>query len=244
MKLNEGVIIKSLKYQESSKIITILTNEGLSSYYVKGGAKYKSKNFSYSNELTKIAFDFSQKNNDSLKILTTGTILNNFSNIKQSFEKLNDCFLLLELIDSLGNQITDYQILYDFVNEILTLIDEEEYSPFFIIIFRLKLLYLLGVGPIFSRCVSCSKKEDLIGFVFEFGGMCCKKCVDGMSVLSKELTEIIKYLYLTKLENVDMNLVNEFRKDINLLIKFIDSYYENFLGFKSKAKKVLDSMKN
>jgi len=243
MKLSEGIVINSIKYQETSKIITILTTNGIDSYYVKGGAKYKSKNFSYSNELTKIAFDYSKKNEESIKILTTGTILNNYSNIKQSFEKLNDCFILLEVLNALGKQITDYNLLYNFVCEILDLLDSTPYCPYYIVIFRLKLLYLLGVGPIFSRCVSCNSKTDLVGFAFEYGGVCCKKCVDGIEVLSKELTETLKYLYLCKLENFDLEIIKKFNVDIMLIQRFLDSYYEHFLGFKSKAKNVLDALK-
>lgn len=243
MKLSEGIITKSIKYQETSKIITILTNEGLSNYYVKGGAKYKSKNFSYSNELTKIGFDFSEKNQDSLKILTSGTIINNYSNLKQSFDKLNDCFLIMELINTLGKQISDYEILYNFLDDILTIIDERSYSAYYLIVFRLKLLYLLGVGPIFSRCVNCDEKDDLVGFAFEYGGMCCKRCASGMELLNNDLTNLIKFLYLVKLENLDHELVMKLESDTSLIGKFLDSYYEHFLGFRSKASKVIEKLR-
>ena len=98
MRLNEGIIVKSLKYQETSKIITIINEEELATYFVKGGANFKSRNFSYSNELTKIGYDFSQKTKDSLKILTTGTIIDNYSSIKQPITSNNQCQLILPIL--------------------------------------------------------------------------------------------------------------------------------------------------
>lgn len=243
MKLNEGIIIKSLKIQETSKIITIISEEGLNNFFVKGGGNFRSRNFSYSNELTKIGYDFSKKTNDSLKILTFGMIIDNYSSIKQSFSKLNDCFLILELITHLGNHINDFKTLYKFIDDILKLINEREYSSYYLLIFRLKLLYLLGIGPVFSKCVSCGKNTDLVGFVFEYGGMYCKSCTnDTHQYLSKELTENVKFLYLTKLENFSIDLINSLNFDTGLISKALDKYYEHFLGFKSKARIVIEKM--
>lgn len=243
MKLSEGIIVKSIKFQESSKIITIVNEEGLSTYFVKGAANYKSRNFSYSNELTKIAYDFNQKTKDSLKILTTGNIIDNYSNIKQSFEKLNDCFLIIELINHLGNHISDFKTLYNFIDDILKIINEREYSEYYYIIFRLKLLYLLGIGPIFSRCVNCNNQADLIGFVYELGGMCCKNCLgNNYKTLSNELTEVIQFLYLTKLNYLTCEVISKIKYDGDLINKFLDNYYEHFLGFRSKASKVIKNM--
>lgn len=245
MKLSEGIIVKSLKYQENSKIITILNEESLSTYYVKGGASFKSRNFSYSNELTKIGFDFNQKAKDSLKILTTGTIINNYSNIKQSFEKLNDCFLIMESINYLGDHINDFSTLYQFLDDILKIIDERVYSSYYLIIFRLKLLYLLGVGPVFSKCVNCTSPNNLVGFVFEHGGMYCSECSTlGMQYISKALTESLRFLYITKLENLSYEVIDGLEYNTNLISKFLDNYYEHFLGFKSRANTVIEKMKN
>lgn len=244
MKLSEGIIVKSIKYQENSKIITILTEENLSTYYVRGGASYKSRNFSYSNELTKIAFDFTEKSKDSLKILTSGTILEYYSSIKQSFNKLNDSFLIMEIINYLGNHINDFKTMYDFLGDILKLIDDNEYSPYYLIIFRLKLLYLLGVGPAFSRCINCNSKENLVGFVFDHGGMYCKDCTNpAHQYISSELLNILKYLYLTKLDAINFELAFKFKENVIDIKRFLDLYYETFLGYKSRANTVIEKMK-
>lgn len=244
MKLSEGIIVKSLKYQENSKIITIINQDELTTFYVKGGASFKSRNFSYSNELTKIAYDYNQKSKDSLKILTSGTILDNYSNIKQSFEKLNDCFMIMESINQLGNHISDFKTLYEFLDEILKIINERDYSPYYLIIFRLKMLYLLGIGPMFSKCVNCSATTNLVGFAYELGGMYCRDCLsEAHQFLDNELLEHIKFLYLTKLNMFSDELVKTLNFDTILISKFLDNYYEHFLGFKSRAKSVIEKMR-
>lgn len=243
MDLEVGIVIKSIKYQETSKIITILNNGGLSTYYVRGGASYKSKNFSYSNELTKIAFDYTEGKNKGFKILKSGNILDNYSNIKQDYTKLANAILILELTNQLGAHINDFTTFYSFLEEILAKLNSNNYSDYYYIIFRLKLLYLLGVGPQFTRCVVCGKKEDLVGFKFTSGGMECIDCLDDRnSLISKDLTNSLKVLYLMKLDAMDDEFFKNLEFDLALINEFLDRYYNHFLGYSSKANKVLEKL--
>lgn len=243
MILSEGIIVKVAKFQESSKIITILNEYEMSNYYVKSGYNYKSHNFHYSNELTKIAYDFSAKNKDSLKILKSGKVLNNYTSIKTDFQKLKDCLLIIEAIYLLGNHINDFKILYNFLNDTLDIIDDRPYSPYYLIIFKLKLLYLLGIGPIFTKCTSCDSKENLKGFVFADGGMICSNCERGYKkYLSNNLVSVLKLLYLTKLENITDSFLIQIPNYQTEIFEFLDLYYEHFLGYKSIANKIIEEL--
>ena len=61
MLTNEGIIIKSTKYQDTSKLVYVLTSDGLNTYLVRNAFNFKSKNYSYALEMTKISFDSSRK---------------------------------------------------------------------------------------------------------------------------------------------------------------------------------------
>ena len=96
MIINEGIVIKSNKYLENSKIINVLSSEGLKSFLVKGGMKLTNKATSYTQDISLIEFDFSK--GKGFDILTTGKVLNSYVNIKSDFSRLEYVYLVFELI--------------------------------------------------------------------------------------------------------------------------------------------------
>lgn len=242
MELREGIVVKSQKYQENSKIITIVNSDGLDTYLVRAGSNLKSRNFGYSQELTKIGYDFN-KGRGSFNILTTGKIIDSYKGIKSDLEKLNDALLIIEATNQLGIHLSDFKTFYQFLDEILFLLDQN-YHPYYLLIFRVKLLYLLGIGPIFSKCMDCGSRENLVGFDFLKGGMKCGECMSDASIYhDQEVIQLLRLLYLTKMESLTLDFLNRLPKLREEASAFLDRYYEHFLGFKSRASRVLKKMK-
>ena len=243
MNLKEGIILKAVKYQENHKLVTILTADGLFRLLVRGALNQKSKTFAYAQELIKIGFGFVARNEQALKILTAGKIIDNYSRIKSDFHKLNDAFIIIELADQLGTHIEDGATFYRFCSDILHLINTEDPADYYTVIFKLKTLYLLGVGPNFTSCVVCGTKEDLVGFDFTAGGMKCKACRRRGDVFVEAETAVLcKFLYLTKLPNLTAEILGKL-PDREPALTFIDRYYDNYLGYRSRAGKIIDKMK-
>lgn len=242
MKLKEGIIIKSIKYQESSKIIYLINQEKMESLLVKGAGKIKSRNFSYSQEMTKINYDTVE--GKGFSILKTGEISNNYSDIKKDFYKMQDAFQVMEYSYQFHEHIEDFQTFYTFLSDILDLINNND-SRYYPLIFKLKILYLLGIGPIFNHCVNCGSKDNLIGFAFTNGGMKCEKCVESNErIYTSKSLDIIKFLYLTKIKDLKFEIIYNLPNEIDEINKFINSYYNYYLGFNSRVNKVIDKMKN
>ena len=85
-------------------------------------------------------------------------------------------------------------------------------------------------------------------------GVICKKCMiyddfnSNNFILNNELTKVFKYLYYIKIENVDeefLKLIFEIEKisGEKELNKTIDLYYQEYLDFTSKVKKVYLAMR-
>ena len=163
MELREGIVVKSQKYQENSKIITLVNSDGLASFLVRAAGKLRSRNFGYSQVLTKIGYDFHQRRN-SFDILTTGKVIDSYKGIKSDINKLNDALLILEITNQLSMHLSDFNTFYQFLDEILFLLDQN-YHPYYLLIFRVKLLYLLGIGPVFPNACFAGR-DNLIGFDF------------------------------------------------------------------------------
>ena len=236
--LLEGLVLKEQKYQEDSKIAYVLTSIGLKSYLVRGAYKVNAKNASYSVPLTKISFDYSSKNN--FNVLKQGKVLNNYSKIKANYELLLGALEVLDYTYDFANHVSDYDLFYQFVIFTLDKL-EETGNLYYIAIFKLKLLYLLGIGPVLNRCVLCGSKENLIGFSLNKAGLICKECNDYSLIKLDDFMKTIIVMYYTKLEDLNEEMFD--LKYLDKINKLLDQYYEIHLTYKSKANKVIKKIK-
>lgn len=237
MELEQGIVLKTIDYQENSKIIYLLTKKGIVSAVVRGAKNLKSHTYSYAQPLVKIEFELKKD-----RYIGANKILDNYNNIKLDFDRLSSSLKIIEICYTLGEHITDSELFYSFTDEILQLINtkNDDYK-IYELIFKIKTLYLLGVAPVFSKCVSCGKTENLIGFSFNNGGMKCSDCVKSDDfIYPKETVLEIMTIYLIKLDKLIL-LINDkqLEYDYNKISRFLELYYEQYLGFVSKVNKVL-----
>ena len=237
MELMKGIVIKAIKYQENSKVLTILTEHGLISCLVRNANNYKSKNFAYSQEMTEIEFDLSKSKRNSFDTLTTGRVINNYSNIKLSYQKTSSAMIVLELINQFAEFIEDYQTLYNFTTSIFSLINNSNYEYLYSLIFKLKITYLLGIAPNFKHC-NCDGSE-FIGFSIKNGKMKCKKCYNDEKLEIGKIVEVLKVLYYMKISDMTEDVLEYANNMISLVEKFLTDYYQFHLDFISRSEKII-----
>ena len=93
----EGIIVSTVDYKESSKIINIFTkDEGIIGVIAKGSKKVKSNISASSNILTYGVFYINVRNKGMGSLLEVD-VINNFKVIKGDLLKINYAFFLLEL---------------------------------------------------------------------------------------------------------------------------------------------------
>jgi DNA repair protein RecO (recombination protein O) len=236
MNLTEGIVVKTINYQDNAKIVYLITANGKKSIIVKGATNLKSHTFSYAQELTKLGYDIKDK------YLSAGKIINSYSNIKSSYDKIHSALLIIEIAYDLIDHINDFDTFYTFLDNVLSLIDGQDYYQILELIFRVKTLYLLGVSPIFTRCIECESKENLVGFSFYNGGMKCTNCVTHDDLIYKdEVILSLKQLYLIKLEDLEKNL-DKIVINYDELNLFLNRYYEHYLGFVSRVSRIFTKM--
>ena len=236
MELTEGIILKTIKYQENSKIIYVLTKDGLVTALVRASLDYKSKNFSYSQELTKIGFAISKSKKNSFDILTTGMVIDSYLNLKKDYDILLKTSKLMELIYKVANFATNYDKLYQLFSFIIDTLnekyDKDDHSlNFYPLILKLKLLKLLGLAPTLTNCVSC-KNENVVGFSVERGGAVCKKCITENDYKFDSI-KIMQVLYLVKLDKLRDEIIGILPiESFQVINEVVDKYYEKYLSIK------------
>lgn len=110
-------------------------------------------------------------------------VLNSFTGIRDRLERLLVAGKVTQWIRSLANTAVSMPEVFSLLGQTLSL-TERETEPlrleFLALVFKLKLLSLLGLRPNTDRCLKCSAEESA-SFLFDVGagGTICESCAHG-----------------------------------------------------------------
>lgn len=236
IKKTEGIIVSTVDYKESSKIINILTKEnGMIGVLARGAKNIKSKLSSCTNILTYGIFHLNYRK-ENLPILIEVDIINNLKQIKTDIIKTNYAIYLLELARGVYQHGQNENIYPLLINGILKI--NENYDPSIITnIIELKMLEYLGIKPVVNKCVSCGNTNDIITISSYKGGYLCKNCLENEFVYHIKTIKLIRMFYYIDIKKITkIEISPTIKKELNL---FIDDYYERYSGLYLKSKTFL-----
>lgn len=232
-----GIVLRNLDYQDNAKIIYVLTKEEVISILVRGAKKIDSKTRPLAQIITKISG--LRTVNSSFSTLTEGVVEKNYNIIKEDFLKTQAVMCIFEKVYNLFSNISMPDKMYDFLEKILEIMETTENPKSLLLLFEIKLWYLLGINPSFSSCVECNSKIDKGLMYVDGGGLLCHNCAPKyLCDLNEECSKIIKYLYHIKMDKVDdkfLKLIDGFYDKITVVV---DKYYEKYLDFYNKSKEI------
>ena len=233
----EGIVISTVDYKESSKIINVLTpTEGIIGVLAKGSKNLKSKIAATSNVLTYGIF-YLNYHKGSIPLLTEVDVLDPFKQIRKDIIKMNYALFLLELSGQVYKHDKSEKI-YDLLIDGLHKIDEGYDSQIVTNIIELKLLQYLGIKPVVEKCVNCQKQTNIITISSYRGGYLCKDCVGRENIFHLKTLQLIRMFYYVDISKITKIEVSDIvKKEINL---FIDDYYERYSGIYLKSKNFLE----
>lgn len=239
--LKEGIVLTNTDYKEQAVLVTVLTNEGLENFIIKGAKKISSGTRLLSNVLTKISFSCTQT--EGLNTITEGICLDSFVTIKNNINKMAVVYPIIEKILTFANQVTDNKVFYSFVVSVLDMLSTNIIEEVVLALFEIKLTFLIGIGPEVKRCLKCGRLIENGVFSVYNGGCFCENCKNGVSFELDELeTKVFILLYLVKIKMVDKNFEIVVKDDVKKILSIVDLYYQKHLDFTSKAKKVMRSI--
>ncbi len=237
IKIVEGIIVSTVDYKESSKIINILTkNQGVIGVLARGSKQLKSKISATSNVLCYGNFHLNYRK-ENLPTLIEVDIIDSFKEIRKDFIKTNYALFLLELATGVyrhGKDNNIYSLLITGLNKI-----NQGYDSLIITnIIELKFLEYLGIKPVVDRCVSCGSGNDIITISSYKGGYLCKNCVGREFIYHLKTVQLIRMFYYVDLSRVSkIDISDTIKQELNL---FIDDYYDRYSGLYLKSKVLLD----
>lgn len=234
MELKEAIVLRSLDYKDSSKILYLYTDEGLKSVIAHSVKKMNSINRFLSQNGNLIRLNYTNSDFPSLK---EGELVNDYPNVKKDLISYTYMNHIMELVGNTIPKDSDHIKLYSFVKKLFLLFDEGIDPEVLSFIFELKLLYFLGYGLNFKEYNVCSSKEDLV-FSVEHGGLVCKDhlTINQFSYDALVYVNIMK-LYVIDISKTEIPVLEQ--NDKVILRHIIDVLYQDYVSYKTKSRGII-----
>lgn len=144
-----AIVLRSVDYQESSKIVTLLTKQqGKIPVIVRGVKKPKSKFGGLIEVANLLDVVYYYKESRSVQFLSEASLLEKTMGIRTNFEKMSTAVSAIELIDQLLHEGEINDPIFNFTQNFLLWLDEcEEPTPQIIFPYlQIKLANITGIG--------------------------------------------------------------------------------------------------
>ena len=235
----DGIIVSEYPFEESSKIINILTKDGEYNIIAKGAKKIKSPFFAVTNKFTLGIFNIQYKEKGLSKLIDAD-IINNYSTIKKDINKVSYVTYITELCLKVYKHELSSNI-YDLYLSSLNKINEGYNYEVIFNILRLKLLDYLGIKPVIDRCIECGNTHNIVTISSYLGGYVCRDCYRNEKIVSPKTISLIRMLYYVDISKITkLDISKEIMKEIE---EFINDYYDRYSGIYLKSKTLLDYIK-
>ena len=234
----EGIIVSETPYSESSKIINILTKEGIIGVMAKGAKRLKSP-FRTTTEKFSLGTFNVYFHEGKLSTLISADIINPLNNIKTDIVKIGYLTYICELSYQTAKQKTDSNIYTILKSAILKM--ENGLDPMVITnILELKMLDYLGVKIDLDKCIKCGDTENIITISGDAGGYLCKDCRTNEIIYDIKTIKMFRLYYYVEIDSItDLKISESVANNIN---KILTDYYDRYTGLYLKSKEFLKSV--
>lgn len=186
----EAVVLKSMKYRDTSKVVTFYTKEyGKIKGIAKGARTAKNKYGSSLEPMTKACLVLYKKEHRDLHLISQCDAIDSFRHLSEDLDRLSMALAVLELVNQVTHDEERKPVLYNLLVEILSALDcsTKNYANY-LQAFRLRLAAIYGYAPNFDQCGTCGKpiatEKDEKRFEFQIarGAIVCNRCLSRQSV--------------------------------------------------------------
>ncbi len=204
--------MKSMRYRDTSKIVTFYTRRyGKIKCIAKGARQAKNKFGASLEPMTLASLVLYKKEERDLQLISECDIVQPYKRIHSEMERMSVAFSVLELINQVAHDEEENVPIFSLLVETFDTLEEVEknfQNLFFA--FELRMAALLGFAPTLQKCTECGKTlnfgDSALPFIFELnnGGMYCQNCalkLDG-NVLRQRSTKRISALTAKILERL------------------------------------------
>lgn len=198
-----GIVLRTVDYRESDRILTVLTKErGLITVTARGCRKPSSKLAAFACQFCFGEMEVSERAGKLQ--LSSATVDQSFYPIRESYEQLYSASQIVKITERTAARELANDELFLLVFTTLSVIAYGENDPKDAeLCFLAKLLRISGYSPVLTSCVKCGRDlraRSEIGFSCLLGGSVCEHCGTANMTVSALTMEALRRMLL-----VDVN---------------------------------------
>ena len=224
----EGIVLKSMEYEEADKIVTIFTKDyGKITAIAKGVRKTKSKFGSSLEILTHSAFLFYKGRN--IDIVSQTEILESFFSTSKEVMKFAFAANCVEVVNKLTEEREINIGLFNLLKEVLHYLRESNDPKLLTLSFKWQTMSILGYRPSLDHCCRCNKRVEEqkdMHFNIKEGGLVCNNCIavdrEGCVKVSLYFNKLVRKILITPLSTISSATIPDER--MKELEKITDLY--------------------
>ncbi len=183
----DAIVLRSMKYRDTSKIVTLYSEKfGKISVIAKGARAAKNKFGASLEPMTHAAVVIYKKEHRDLHFLSKSEIVQPFFKTRIVPDKLAVGLALVELVHLVMHDEEENQIMFALLTDALHALEISKLNALNILFaFELKLVRQLGFAPHFESCSQCGTYvlEDagvrFVHVILARGSVVCSKCIGG-----------------------------------------------------------------
>ncbi len=225
----DAIVLRSMKYRETSKIVTLYTRSfGKISVLAKGARQTKSKFGGALEPMSHIEVVLYKKAHRELHLLSNASIIHLNRELHRDFNRLTIGYAVIELLNTVMHDEEENEHVFTLSEHVLEELDSGTKNFLNLLFYyEIKLATLLGFGLIFDRCCKCGLpieegKIEVFGFRSQEGGLLHDGCGGSdnrwlqLSLTSVCILQKIKSTSLHGSMNVEIPLPS--RREIDSLL--------------------------
>jgi len=191
----EAVVLRSMEYGDTSKIVTLYTRKyGKLKVIAKGARGAKNKFGSSLETMTMSSVVLYKKEHRDLHLLSKSEIRMPLGKVQQDAERMFTALALLELVNMVMHDEEENEKIFLLLTESLLAIDRSTGRRINVVIaFMLKMFVQFGYGIDLRRCSHCQREIEryhppFVSLRISDGTLVCSECSGGSSAAGKRLT--------------------------------------------------------
>lgn len=249
----EAIILNTLDYGDSDRIVTFYTEEfGKLSGIAKGAKRSRKRFVGNLDASCNVKFMFFNNPKKDLLRLDDAVLLKGFNNIRSDIDRLAVGSYFIELLNELSAEGHKNSKVYGLILHYLDILDNPDFiidgskKEILIRAYEVKLMAFLGFMPHLDFCVTCRESytdSDKIFFSSTRGGIVCKSCVGNAGPVigvTKDSANFISGVLKKSASEVVENSVSDI--SVRESEKVMNDFIVHQIGKELKTKKFMEKI--
>lgn len=240
-----GIMIRQTNYSESSRIITILNEDGLSvPLMARGFNKPKSPFIVLRQGFREVLFTYNRFKG--IGTLNEVDVLQHFKKVNGDFDLYAYASYMMEIItkamDETGEETSPK--FYQIAVKGLELFEAGNTRYGVLSLIAVKMLPYYGAELNVDECAICGNRNHkaFTHYSFKYHGVLCNQCLTDetlkrSNLISNRVLYLTAYMKNINIDDIESIKINE--ENGKMLLKFIELIYDEYVGVFFKARKMV-----